>query len=170
MKQFLYNAFFLLSTLTSIRCTESSNTMEDQHPQIHSAVINRFNAMIKYAEAGELENVLMHFDASGPGTYIENGVPYTTLEDMLVHYRATWKIQKQDYGVPLTKVYVLSPESAFVISSATLNTTHRDGVIFQPRPWSLSTLWTLKDGEWFIHTFHQYAGELKPVEQEAPPK
>lgn len=160
--------FIVSSLLTAlIACSGDSHLSDNQRQQIHSDVINRFNAMIKYSEAGELENVLMHFDSAGTGSYIDNGVQYSSLDDMFVNYRASWKIQKQDYGVPLTKVYVLSQESALIASSTTLNTTHRDGVVFQPRPWSVSTLWTLKDGEWVIHSFHQYAGDLKPVEQEA---
>ena len=164
-------SLFIHAALTS--CSDAgddSNFSDEQRQQIHSDVINRFNAMIKYLEAGELENVLMHFDSAGPGTYIDNGVQYSSLDDMFVNYRATWKIQKQDYGVPLTKVYELSRESAFITSSTTLSTTHRDGVVFQPRLWSVSTLWTLKDGEWFIHSFHQYSGDLKPVEQKEPEK
>lgn len=169
-KLYIPIVFLLLLTIL-IACAdggdEAGNLSDKQLQQIQSDVINRFNAMIKYAEAGELENVLMHFDPAGVGTYIDNGVQYSSLDDMFVNYRATWKIQKQDYGVPMTKVYVLSQESALIASSTTLNTTHRDGVVFQPRPWSVSTLWTLREGEWFIHSFHQYAGDLKPVEQEA---
>lgn len=170
-KQFALTIVPICFLAVVVACSNSSeegaNISDTERQQIQSDVINRFNAMMKYAEAGELENVLMHFDPSGDGTYIDNGAQYSSLDDMFVNYRATWKIQKQDYGVPLTKVYVLSRESALITSSTTLSTTHRDGVVFQPRPWSVSTLWTLRDGEWFIHSFHQYAGDLKPVEQEA---
>lgn len=114
--------------------------------------------------------MLTHFDASGPGTYIDNGTQYTSLQDMMDNYRATWKIKKQDYGVPETKVHVLSPDFVLVTSSATLNTTSREGITFQPRPWSVSTLWTLKEGEWLIHSFHQHGGDLKPVELEEQKK
>lgn len=162
--------FALLSLLMG--CSESgsegSAINEQQRKDIESAVINRFHAMIKYSEAGELENVLGHFDASGPGTYIDGSTRYLSLEDMFVNYRATWKVQKQDYGAPDTKVFVLSPDYVMITSSATINTTHRDGVVFQPRPWSLTTLWIFKDGEWMIHSFHQSGGELKPVEVAKP--
>jgi hypothetical protein len=87
------------------------------------------------------------------------------LQEMVVHYRATWQVARQDYGVPDTKIHVLSPTHVLLTSTSTLNTTRRDGVIFQPRPWAVSTLWVLKEGEWFIHSFHQFEGDLKPVEQ-----
>ena len=132
--------------------------------EITSSVINRFNAMIKYSEAGELENVLMYFDPAGGGSYIDRGTRYTTLQDMIDNYRATWKIKSQDYGIPDTKVHVLSRDFVLVTSSSTLNTTNRDGVSFQPRPWTITTLWTLKDGEWLIHSFDQFDGDLTPVE------
>lgn len=138
---------------------------ESERSEIHSDVINRFHAMIKYSEAGELENVLSHFDPAGPGSYIDDGTRYSSFEEMAVHYRATWKIRKQDYGVPDTRVYVLSSRAALVVSSATLSTTHRDGVSFKPRPWSASILWEKSDGEWLIHSFHQYSGVLAPIEE-----
>lgn len=173
MKYFLFLTFAVLA-VSLINCSDpgpgASPVSENQQKEIESAVINRFNAMIKYAEAGELENILMHFEPSGPGTYIDRGTPYTSLQDMMDNYRATWKVQKQDYGIPTTKVYVLSSEYALVTSSSVLNTTNREGVIFQPRPWSVSTLWMLQDGEWFIHSFHQFEGDEKPVEQEEPAK
>lgn len=160
--------------LLLIQCSKSDGDAgmlrENERTQIHSAVINRFNAMMKYSEAGELENILMHFDTSGPGSYIDNGTQYRSLQDMMDNYRATWKIEKQDYGVPATKVYVLAPDFALVTSSATLNTTSRDGITFQPRLWSVSTLWTFKEDQWVIHSFHQYSGDLKPVEPEAAKK
>lgn len=153
-------------------CSESGSdgpdAAEQQRKGIESSVINRFHAMIKYSEAGELENVLAHFDPSGPGTYIDGPTRYTSLEEMAVNYRATWKIRKQDYGVPDTKIFVLSPAHVLVTSSSTLTTTNIDGVVFQPRPWSLTTLWVKEEGEWFIHTFHQFTGELKPVEVPQP--
>lgn len=173
MKYLLYLTFSFVA-LTFINCSDDSSSAspvsENQRKEIESAVINRFNAMIKYAEAGELENILMHFEPSGPGSYIDRGSGYTSLQDMMDNYRATWKVQKQDYGIPITKVYVLSSQYALVTSSSVLNTTNRDGVIFQPRPWSLSTLWMLQDGEWFIHSFHQFEGDAEPVEQEPPAK
>ncbi len=170
IKVFLFYLLPVFTLLVLARCSKSSggagHLSEEQRKQIHSAVINRFNAMIKYSEAGELENMLMHFDGSRPGTYIVNGTPYPSLEDMMDHYRATWRIQKQDYGIPVTQVFVLSPDFALVTSSASLNTTNRGGITFQPRPWSVSTLWTFKEDEWLIHSFHQHAGDLKPVEQD----
>ena len=143
---------------------------DNQRKRIESDVINRFNAMIKYSEAGELENVLMHFDPSSPGSYIDNGTQYPSLQDMIDNYRATWKVQKQDYGIPLTKLYVLSRDFVQVTSSSTLNTISRENVTFQPRPWSVSTLWMQKDGQWLIHSFHQHAAEPKPVEEPEAPK
>lgn len=167
-------AFFLFSLLVSVvtGCgdadQEATGLTEEQRKQIESDVINRFHAMIKYTEAGELENILEHFDPSGPGIYIEGTTRYTSLEEMLVHLRATWKIKTQDYGVPDTKVFVLSPTFTLVSASSTINTTNRDGTVFQPRQWTLSTLWLLRDGQWLIHSFHQASGEMKPVEVTPP--
>lgn len=155
-----------------VSCSESvserSDAGEQQRKEIESAVINRFHAMIKYSEAGDLENVLAHFDSSGAGTYIDGPTRYMSLEDLAVNYRAAWKIRKQDYGVPDTKVLVLSSDHVLITSSSTLATTNIDGVEFEPRPWSLTTLWSRKDGEWFIYSFHQYTGELKAVEAPQP--
>lgn len=157
--------------LISCACGDSaevSDLGEKQRKEIESAVINRFNAMMKYSEAGELENILMHFDPSGPGSYIDGGIRYNTYQDMVDNYRAVWKIRRQDYGIPVTKMYVLSSNAVLVTSSASLNTTNRDGIVFQPRPWTVTTLWTLKGGTWLIHSFHQFEGELKPVEEPKP--
>ena len=158
-----------LAALVSLAaCSKGPNgnahLTESEERVIKSSVINRFNAMIKYSEAGELENVLMHFDPAGGGSYIDRVTRYATLQDMIDNYRATWKIKSQDYGIPHTEVHVLSREFVLVTSSSTLNTTNRDGVTFQPRPWTITTLWTLKDGEWLIHSFDQFDGELAPVE------
>lgn len=166
----LFSAYFLSLTSCSGPGHDPTPVSEGQRKEIESAVINRFNAMIMYAEAGELENILMHFEPSGPGSYIEGGTRHAGLPDMMLNYRATWKVRKQDYGIPVTKVHVLSPEYALVTSSSTLNTTTRENVVFQPRPWSVTTLWMLKDGQWFIHSFHQYEGEARPVEQDQPVK
>ena len=170
MKRILFLLLILLSTSCSGPNDNGSLVPEEQRKQIESAVINRFHAMIKYSEAGELENVLMHFDPSGPGSFIEGGVRYASLEEMFVHYRATWKIRQQDYGIPVTNIHVLSPKFVLVTSSSTLNTTSRDNVTFQPRRWSVSTLWTLKNGAWFIHSFHQFEGDAKPIEKDQPEK
>lgn len=134
--------------------------------EIQSAVINRFNAMIKYAEAGELENMLQYFDPSGPGSYIDGGKRFATLDDMLVEYRAGWKVKSQDYGIPETKMYVLSRKFVSVTSTAVIQTTNREGVVFRPRPWAVSTLWMRNNGEWQIHSFHQYAADPVPVDAE----
>lgn len=174
MEKALYSVTAFLISLSLIGCSDSGpdipGVSEKQRSEIQSAVINRFNAMMKYSEAGELENVLMHFDPSGPGSYIDNGTQYPSLQDMIDNYRAVWKVQKQDYGIPLTKVYVLSRDFVLVTSLSTLNTISRDNVTFQPRPWSVSTLWTHKDGQWLIHSFHQYAADPKPVEEPEAPK
>lgn len=154
----------LLSSCAKDRGPESVLS-ESERKEIHSDVINHFHAMIKYSEAGELENILSHFDPAGPGSYIDDGTRYPLFEDMAVHYRATWKITKQDYGVPDTRVYVLSSRAALVVSSATLSTTHRDGVSFKSRPWSASILWQKNDDQWLIHSFHQYSGALVPIEE-----
>lgn len=168
MKKILLFIQFIALALSGCSGSDSadSSVTKSDKKEITSAVINRFNAMIKYSEAGELENILMHFDPSGPGTYIDNGVQYSSLDDMLVNYRATWKIQRQDYGIPVTKVYVLSSDFALVTSSSTIVTTLRDGVTFQPRRWSITTLWTRKDDQWLIHSFDQYLGEGVPVEKD----
>lgn len=159
-----------LAVLMLASCSPAQESAEEipesERKEITSAVINRFNAMIKYSEAGELENVLKHFDPSGPGSYIERGSRYASLQDMIDNYRATWKVKSQDYGVPDTKVYVLSRNFALVTSSSTLTTTTRDGVAFLPRPWAISTLWTFKEGQWLIHSVHQFDGEMKAPEEE----
>ena len=144
---------------------DRSGLTDRQRRQIESDVINRFNAVIKYAEAGELENMLAYFDASGPGTYIEDGTPYASFQYMVDNYRATWKIRNQDYGVPSTRVFALSRDFVFITSSSVINTTTREGVSFQPRRWAVSTLWTFTDGEWLIHSFHQYTEQGVPVEE-----
>lgn len=162
--------FFLFSVLVGALAAcddpadDGSPLTERERKKLHSEVINRFHAMIKYAEAGELDNILMHFDPAGGGVYIDGLTRYKNLDDMMVNLRATWKVGKQDYGIPETQVVVVSRQYAWVASSSTLNTANRDGTVFQPRPWSLSTLWVKKDGEWFIHSFHQSAGDLKAVE------
>ena len=174
MKKASYRLIVFLICLCFIGCSDPGPDVpgmsDNKQKRIESDVVNRFHAMIKYSEAGELENVLMHFDPSGPGSYIDNGTQYPSLQDMIDNYRATWKVQKQDYGIPLTKLYVLSRDFVLVTSSSTLNTISRDNITFQPRPWSVSTLWTHKDGQWWIHSFHQFAGEPKPVEEAEPAK
>lgn len=168
-------AFLLFSILVSslTGCSDPERGLtgltEEQRRKIQSDVINRFHAMLKYSEAGELENILSHFDPSGPGIYIDGVTRYASLDEMMLNYRATWKVARQDYGIPDTKVFVLSPVYVLISSSSTLTTTNKDGTAFQPRPWSLSTLWVLKDGQWLIHSFHQNSGELKPMEVEAAP-
>jgi hypothetical protein len=167
------NLYFPLILFVLLNCGSNDSSeavQESQQKQIESAVINRFHAMIKYAEAGELENVLKYFEPSGPGSYIDRGTRHTSLQDMIDNLRATWRIRQQDYGVPVTKLYVLSPAYVLLTSSSTLNTTTRDGVVFQPRPWSVSILWMPKDGEWMIHSFHQFEGDMKPVEESQPAK
>ena len=161
----------LVSNLTGCSDTEleMAGVTEPQRRRIQSDVINRYHAVIKYSEAGELENMLTYFDPEGPGIYIDGTTRYTSLDDMMVNSRATWKVAKQDYGIPVTMTFVLSPVYVLVNSSSTLTTTYRDGTAFEPRPWSLSTLWLLKDGQWLIHSFHQNSGEMKKVEVEAPP-
>ena len=163
--------FLLVFSLFMAGCSDRaqddpSGLSEDERKEIESDVINRFNAMIMYAEAGELENVLSHYDSSGPGTYIDGPVRYTSFQEMLETYRATWKITKQNYGIPATKLFVLSPNYVWISSASTITTITREGVTYQPRPWNISTLWVLKDGQWLIHSFHQFSGELKPVGEE----
>jgi hypothetical protein len=169
MKQALIGAY-LLSVIAFVSCTGGDDQIPgltaQQRKKIESDVTNRFNAMIKYSEAGELENVLSHFVPSGPGTYIDEGTRHASLEEMLGLYRATWRVRSQDYGTPDTRVYVLSPAFAVVTSSSTLTTVNREGVEFEPRPWTITTLWTLNEGEWQIHSFQQFSGPAKPVEQE----
>ncbi len=163
----------LLASLLLISCQSDTGDKvlpESQRKEMESAVINRFHAMIKYAEAGELENILMYFEPSGPGSYIDRSTRYASLQDMMDNLRATWRIRKQDYGVPVTNLYVLSADYVLVTSSSLLQTTTRDGIVYQPRPWSVSMLWLLKDGEWMIHSFHQSDGELKPVDDNQPVK
>ena len=168
MKIFLPTLTLLILSACWDSNQEVSSLPEKQRKEIESAVINRFNAMMKYSEAGEVENVLMHFDPAGPGSYIDGGVRYNTLQDLVDTWRATWKVRKQDYGLPVTRLYVLSANAVLVTSSSTLNTTNRDGIVYQPRPWSVTTLWTLNDGEWRIHSFQQFEGDLKPVEENKP--
>lgn len=157
----------LLSLVSA--CSDRSDAgrglTRDERRTVESEVINRFHGMIKYAEAGELENILMYFAPSGPGTYVDGGIRHPSLEEMMVHYRGVWTVKSQDYGVPDTRVYVVNRDFALITSSSTLRTVNREGVEFQPRPWSVTMLWTRIDGEWFVHSFQQYEGELKPVEQ-----
>jgi hypothetical protein len=82
-------------------------------------------------------------------------------------WRATWQVQKQDYGVPDTKVVILSPSLAMVSANSTLNTTNKYDVVFRPRPWSVTTLWQCAEGQWRIHSLHQYSGELVRVNPDA---
>lgn len=160
-------AAYILLTLTACSSDDADLAGVSDHElkEIQSAVINRFNAMIKYSEAGELENMLQYFDPSGPGSYIDGGKRFATFQDMLDEYRATWKVRGQDYGVPETKMYVLSRKFVSVTSTAMVQTTNVEGVVFRPRPWSVSTLWMRTNkGEWEIHSFHQYAADLVPVD------
>jgi len=164
MKNLIPAAIALLLLISCRSDNRDQIVPELQRKEIESSVINRFHEMIKYAEAGELENMLMYFEPSGPGSYIDRGTRYASLQDMIDNLRATWRIRKQDYGVPVTNLYVLSTDYVLVTSSSTLQTTTRDGIVYQPRSWSVSILWMLKDGEWMIHSFHQFDGDLKPVE------
>lgn len=169
MKQsFFVTSFVFIILLAACSGSEGdvSGLTEKERKQIESDVINRFNAMIKYSEAGELENIISHFDPAGPGSYIDEGKRYASLDEMLGLYRATWKVKSQSYGIPDTRVYVLSPRFAMVTSSSTLNTIDREGVVFHPRPWAITTLWTLNDGEWQIHSFQQFSGKAEPIEDE----
>jgi hypothetical protein len=145
---------------------ERSVVSEEETKAITSAVINRFNEMIKYSEAGELENVLKYFDPEAEGSYIDGGTRYASFQDMADSYRATWKVLKQDYGVPGTKVIVLSSGFVLVTATSVLNTTHSGDVVFRPRPWSVTTLWHRKGDDWFVHSFHQFTGELVKVKEE----
>lgn len=167
--QICFSFILLLTAMIVTACSENvadvPGLSEKQRKEIESAVINRFNAMIMYAEAGELENVLSHFDPTGPGTYIDGPTHYSSFQELLETYRATWKITRQNYGIPNTKMFVLSPQYVWITSSSTLSTTTREGVTFQPRPWNVTTLWVLREGQWLIHSFHQFSGELKPIEE-----
>lgn len=146
---------------------ERSRISENETKEITSAVINRFNEMIKYSEAGELENVLKYFDAEADGSYIDGGTRYASFQEMADSYRAGWKVLKQDYGIPDTKVVVLSSEFALVTATSVLNTTHSGTVVFRPRPWSITTLWHRKGDQWLVHSLHQFSGDLVPLEPEA---
>ena len=171
MKNFFHLSLAILAIL-SVSCSEAdrhpSDLPEPQRKRIESAVINRFNALTKYAEAGELENMLTYFDASGPGSYIDGSIRYASFQDMVDSYRASWRVRKQDYGIPETRIYVLSPDFALVTSTATVQTTSRDGIEFQPRPSAVSTLWRLTDGQWLIHSFQQFLPAPVPVEVKEP--
>jgi len=145
---------------------DASGLSSRERKEIESAVINRYNAMIKYAEAGDLESIFSHFDPAETGSLIEGGTRFPTLQDMMDNFRPTWKIKSQDYGIPDTKIFVLSPKFVYVSSTSIVRSTTREGINFRPRPWSVSTIWTLKDGEWFIHSFHQFAADPVPEEAE----
>ena len=147
---------------------DTAGLNEQQRKKIESSVINRFNAMIKYAEAGELENILIHFDSAGPGSYIDQGTRYATFQDLVDNYRATWKIRNQDFGIPDTRLSILSPQFVSVSSTSVIQTTTTEGINFLPRQWSISTIWILKDGQWQIHSFHQFSGEAIPEEAKVP--
>lgn len=141
---------------------------EGERIEIQSAVINRFNEMIKYAEAGDLERLLTYFDPSSGGSYIDGAARYATFDEMAGAWRASWKIAKQDFGIPDTKVLVLSSGFVLVTSVSTLTTINRDGVVFQPRAWSITTLWQLKGGRWQVHSCHQFTGEAVRAEEKQP--
>jgi hypothetical protein len=143
---------------------DASSLSEGERREIQSAVINRFNGMIKYSEAGELENVLKYFDASADGSYVDGATRYASFQDMSDTWRATWQVQKQDYGVPDTKIVILSSDFVMVTATSTLSTTNRSSVVFRPRPWSFTTVWHRKDAQWFIYSFHQFSGDLVKVE------
>ena len=157
--------FFLLA------CSSCSTDVDSDAPssegQIRSDVINRFHGMIKYAEAGELENFLSYFDPAGPGSYVDGNHRYTSFDEMAGEWRATWKVLKQDFGEPVTDVQILSDRFVLIVSSSAVATRHRDGVSFQPRPWSVSILWHKRDGEWLIHSFHQASGALVAIEEKS---
>src|SRR5688572_3126229 len=97
---------------------DASGLNARQRKEIESAVINRFNAVIKYAEAGDLENIFSHFDPSGTGSLIDGGTRFPTLQDMMDSFRPTWKVKSQDYGIPDTKIIVLSPSYVYVSSTS----------------------------------------------------
>jgi hypothetical protein len=170
---FLIGSLLALVLLTG-GCSQSvrngAGIDEKEKKEIQSAVINRFNGLMKYAEAGELENVLMHFDSAGPGSYIDGGMRFQTLQEMVDYYRANWRVEKQDFGIPDTKMFVLSPQMVLVSSTATLHTTLRGGIQYQPRPWSVTTLWKWKGDQWQIHSWHQFSGEPKRVEEKKDDK
>jgi hypothetical protein len=158
-------SIFLILTACVSDEADIADISDPELKEIQSAVINRFNAMIKYAEAGELENMLQYFDPSGPGSYIDGGKRFPTFQDMVDEYRATWQIKKQDYGIPETKMSVLSRKFVSITSTAVVQTTSREGIVFRPRPWSVSTLWIRNDDdEWQVHSFHQYAADPVPAD------
>lgn len=141
---------------------------ETERAEIQSAVMNRFNEMIKYAEAGDLENLLTYFDPSSPGSYIDGAVRYATFEEMAGAWRASWRVGKQDFGIPDTRILILSSRFVLVTSVSTLTTVNKDGVAFQPRPWSVTTLWQLTEGRWQVHSCHQFAGEAVRAAEKQP--
>jgi len=75
--------------------------------------------LIRYASTGDINNSLIMFDQSGPGSYIDGYTRYKSLKDVFDTYRANWTVAKQDFGNPATKVIVLSPE--FALASSTSN-------------------------------------------------
>ncbi|HEX8039475.1 MAG TPA: DUF4440 domain-containing protein [Chryseosolibacter sp.] len=160
--------FALILACCSPSVRDASSMEEGERMEIQSAVINRFNEMLKYAEAGDLESLLKYFDRSSDGSYIDGATRYATFDEMAGAWRATWKVAKQDFGVPDTKVLILSSEFVLVTAVSSLTTINRDGAVFRPRLWSITTLWQLKGGQWQVHSCHQFTGEAVRAEEKQP--
>ncbi len=169
---YCFPCLFLIVGFAFVGCAHSvqnaSSMEESEKKEIQSAVINRFNEMIKYAEAGDIENLLTYFDPSAGGSYIDGATRYATFQEMADSYRASWKVLKQDFGIPDTRLLILSSDFVLITSTSTLNTANTDGIVFRPRPWSITTLWQLKAGQWQIHSYHQFTGEAVRVEEKQP--
>ena len=132
--------------------------------EIESAVSQRFNELKNYAETGHLDKIFAMYDQSASGSYIDGSLRYKSFKDLFDAYHANWKVSKQDFGNPETKVIVLSPDIALVSSTSKVVGTDSSGTSFDPMQWAITILFTRKDGIWQIHSFHQDASPVVPEE------
>ena len=152
--------FILLSC--SQPAQDASRLDDNRIKEIESAVLKKFDELVTHAEAGDIEKVFSMFDQSGQGNYIDGPWRYRSFQDLLDNYRANWDVVNQDFGQPDVKVIVLSPNFALISSTSNVSSTSKSGKSYKPSPWSMSSIWILKDGQWQIHSFHQFSSERRP--------
>ncbi len=164
--QFCIKFLTLIFGFILVSCSQpvqDTSKLDDQRiKEIESEVMKKFNELVMYAEAGDLEKALTLFDHSGQGSYIDGPRLYKSFQEVLYSYRANWDFVKQDFGNPETKIIVLSPSIALVSSASNVSSVNKSGISFKPSPWSMSSIWILKDGKWQIHSYHQFISEGIP--------
>lgn len=155
--------FFLVSCSNS---TKNAAKVDDKtRNEIESAVTQRFNELMTHAAIGDIEKALSLFDQSGGGSYIDGYTRHKTIQDVVETYRSTWNVASQDFGTPATRVIVLSPQFALASSTSNVSWIDTSGISYKPRQWSLTSVWTLKDNQWQIHSYHQDVGPSVPIEK-----